>query len=261
MRERTILSLVLASILLVFVDTVFTFSSKVRAIIYAVDFMICIILMYDYMQSLWLSEDKHEFLKKYWYEILAFIPAYVFSLLEAPILGSSLRVLRLMRLARALRVGGVLVRSLKLMRHARSVLTRSRLHYIFTVSLLVVILSSFAVLSFEKGVKGSDISNFFDALWWSITTITTVGYGDIVPKSIEGRIIGVFLMIFGISVWTATISLISASLVRYYEEKRNIVDDLRALIKEHSKRLGHMSKEEVEVFCKVVNILKDYHRS
>ena len=70
MKERIILSLVLASILLVFVDTVFTFSSEVRSIIYTIDLMICIILVYDYMQSLWLSEDKHEFLKKYWSEFL-----------------------------------------------------------------------------------------------------------------------------------------------------------------------------------------------
>ena len=54
-------------------------------------------------------------------------------------------------------------------------------------------------------VEGSNIKNFGDGLWWAITTVTTVGYGDIYPTTTQGRVIAVGLMISGICV-LATIS-------------------------------------------------------
>ncbi len=50
---------------------------------------------------------------------------------------------------------------------------------------------------FEQGIN-PQVHNYFDALWWAICTVTTVGFGDIVPVSTEGRMIGMFLMVTGI---------------------------------------------------------------
>ena len=47
------------------------------------------------------------------------------------------------------------------------------------------------MLAVEHQKTGGDIKNFFDAIWWSLVTITTVGYGDLVPKTFWGRIIGI----------------------------------------------------------------------
>jgi len=44
---------------------------------------------------------------------------------------------------------------------------------------------------------------FFDSFWYTLITITTVGYGDIAPESIEGRIAGIFLLLFGVAVFGA----------------------------------------------------------
>lgn len=80
-----------------------------------------------------------------------------------------------------------------------------------TVALVLTVLlaSAAAVLEPERGAPEANITDFPDALWWAITTVTTVGYGDLHPVTPEGRLIGAVLMVVGIGmmgVVTATIA-------------------------------------------------------
>jgi voltage-gated potassium channel len=82
---------------------------------------------------------------------------------------------------------------------------------IYTVSgaILLVYVASLAVLQAERGQPDAHITDFGDAIWWAITTITTVGYGDMYPVTTTGRVIAALLMIGGISLVgsiTATIA-------------------------------------------------------
>jgi voltage-gated potassium channel len=82
---------------------------------------------------------------------------------------------------------------------------------IYTVSgaVLLIYVGALAELETERAAAGSHITNFGDAVWWAITTITTVGYGDIYPVTTIGRVIAVLMMIGGISLVgsiTATIA-------------------------------------------------------
>ena len=82
-------------------------------------------------------------------------------------------------------------------------LKEEHFHRVLLVLFLLIILGSFALCVFEPGLS------FLDALWWSIVTVTTVGYGDISPATLGGRIVGVILMMLGIGflgVLTATIA-------------------------------------------------------
>lgn len=71
--------------------------------------------------------------------------------------------------------------------------------YAISGSVLLVYVASLAVLAAERNYPEAHIQHFGDALWWAMTTITTVGYGDMYPVSTEGRFIAVLLMIGGIS--------------------------------------------------------------
>ncbi len=74
----------------------------------------------------------------------------------------------------------------------------------------------------ERSVEGSNIKTFGDGLWWAVTTVTTVGYGDRFPTTTEGRILAVMLMLVGISL----VGVITASVASWFvrlsqEESKN----------------------------------------
>ena len=114
-----------------------------------------------------------------------------------------LRLLRLLVLFSALQkaVGGA---------------TRGRVivYTAFSVALLIYV-ASLAMLEAERDVAESVIDNFGDAVWWSIATVTTVGYGDLSPVTTVGRVVAVFLMIGGISL----VGVVTATLASWVIER------------------------------------------
>jgi voltage-gated potassium channel len=80
----------------------------------------------------------------------------------------------------------------------------------FSAALLIYV-ASLAILDEERGLPGSTINNFGDAVWWAITTVTTVGYGDLSPTTPRGKVIAVFLMLGGISL----VGMITATLASW----------------------------------------------
>jgi voltage-gated potassium channel len=96
---------------------------------------------------------------------------------------------------------------------------RQVIAYTVTGTLLLVYAGSLAELEVERDAPGSHITTFPDALWWSSTTITTVGYGDEVPVTWIGRFVAVVLMIFAIGlVGSITATLASWIVQRNREE-------------------------------------------
>ncbi|OLT14741.1 hypothetical protein BJF80_12255 [Serinicoccus sp. CUA-874] len=87
--------------------------------------------------------------------------------------------------------------------------------YVGVATILVVTISSLAVLNVERGEPGASIETWQDALWWSFVTVTTVGYGDYSPVTVEGRLFAVGLMLCGI----ALLGIVTASLASWLIER------------------------------------------
>lgn len=90
---------------------------------------------------------------------------------------------------------------------------RKILSSLFFLALSLTIL----VVPLEAGKPGAKINNLGDSLWWSVSTITSVGYGDVVPITFEGRMLGIFLQIIGVIM----ISSFIGSLVVQLHRKRD----------------------------------------
>lgn len=81
-------------------------------------------------------------------------------------------------------------------------------------AVLLVYAASLAVLQVERPAAGANIKSFGDAVWWSVTTITTVGYGDLYPVTVLGRVVAALLMIGGISMVGAITATIASWIVQ-----------------------------------------------
>lgn len=170
-------------------EAVVPLSAYTRSILIHIDNFICLIFLCDFFHRFALSKHKLRFLRWGWIDLVSSIPAI-------PVLrvGRAVRVIRVLRLLRGLRsirtIGTVLFAN-----RAKGTLATAGL-----LCVLLVLFSSVAILQVENG-PDSNIRGPEDALWWSVVTITTVGYGDRYPVTTEGRIIGAGLMLCGVGLF------------------------------------------------------------
>jgi voltage-gated potassium channel len=85
--------------------------------------------------------------------------------------------------------------------------------YVVFSTLLVLYTGTLAGLQAERGAPGSTIQTFGEALWWAITTITTVGYGDVYPVTTQGRLVAGVLMVAGVGFLGAVTATLSSWVV------------------------------------------------
>lgn len=144
----------------------------------------------DVVYGLFKSEKRLQYLKRHPLEIASVL----------------LPFLRPLRLLRVISFGGLAIQKIAIGRQftitIKVTLTAFFIAYISAVQITII----------ERTANGSNIKSFEDGLWWAITTVTTVGYGDRFPTTNEGRLLAVLLMITGISL----IGVITASVASWF---------------------------------------------
>jgi len=170
-------------------DTVFILPKEISNLIHIVDTFACALFFGDFCYRFFRADSKVGFMKWGWIDLIACVPNVEFLRY-----GRMVRVLRVIRLLRG-------IRSIQLVMDA---IFHGRLHtgvvsVAFSATLLVCF-SAASILICERRAD-ANIKTAEDALWWSIATITTVGYGDKYPVTAEGRVIGSILMLAGVSMF------------------------------------------------------------
>lgn len=182
-----VLSLFVLAILAV--ELVVPLDPEVTRLITWIDHGVCAVLLIDFVVRFRRAESKLEFLRWGWIDLLASIPA-----IETLRWGRALRVLRVLRVIRAVRSLRALFAIVFHSRATGGVVT------IATIAFLTLSLASLGILVIERPLDGS-IDTAEDALWWSLSTVTTVGYGDVYPVSGLGRAIAACLMVVGVGLF------------------------------------------------------------
>ncbi|CYV33608.1 Kef-type K+ transporter NAD-binding component [Streptococcus suis] len=148
------------------------------------DWLLWFTFVVDYILNLYFSEDRGEFIQGHVLELIAIIPFdSVFSFLR---LGRLARLFRLVKVARIFALSNRFWDTLNKLMHTNSLSK-------------VLLLNVSAVLTASVLLSAIEGKSFFDAVWWSIVTMTTVGYGDIVPQDTISKVIAILLMLVGIS--------------------------------------------------------------
>jgi voltage-gated potassium channel len=208
------------------VRTVLPLSPETRTILEYADVGVCVLFFLDFLISLARAEDRTRyFLRWGWLDLLSSIPV-VDSLRWT----RGARVFRILRVLRAVRATRILAQFL-IGKRAQSAFLAA-----FLITILVVVASAIAVLQVETS-PDANIRTPEDALWWAMTTITTVGYGDRYPVSSEGRIIAVLLMAMGMGLFGAFSGFVASWFLRPEEvvqksELDEVLAEVRALREE-----------------------------
>ncbi len=162
------------------------------------------IFAFELVAVLVAASRKRAALRAHWLDV-----AIVF--LTFPLLGKALAWLRLARFIRLARFGIIVARALQAERRLTSG-DSLRVASILTVT--AVCIAAAAQHTFASG----EFESLWDGIWWAVTTVTTVGYGDLYPTTVQGRVIGIALMFVGIGF----LSLLTAAIAsRFVREERS----------------------------------------
>ncbi|MET8871109.1 ion channel [Nocardia sp. NPDC004604] len=171
-------------------------SPRLDAWLERVDILIWAVFAADFGIRMWLSTDRWRFVRTHPLELLiVLLPPF--------------------RPVRLLRAALLVLDTLN-----RNRVTRARLAiFVGTSSALTLVLCSLAFFDAEYGAPDSKIHNFGDALWWSMVSVTTVGYGDVYPVTVHGRLIALILMTLGIGLISFAIGTTTSWVM---EQLRNV---------------------------------------
>lgn len=227
------------------------------------DTVLCIILIFEFISRLLDSDNKKRFFLQNWTELIAAIP---FDLIMLPFVFNYARFLRLFKVLKFIKVIALFSQFFETIDFF---LKKTHLDEIFGVALLVVLASTLGLYLFDPS-----INSLFDSLWFVLSTITTVGYGDILPQSGPGKIIGLIILIVGVLIFSTITGAIASYFARrvLINEDFNITenDDNIKLLKEtlriNKKNLSEVHSKvykidnDVESLKKEVNELKEINK-
>ena len=170
-----------------------------RTILNYADYAICALFFADFCYTLWRSDNRLRYLRTWgWIDLLSSIPT-----VDALRWGRAVRIMRILRVLRLIKSARTIV-SFVVDKRAQSAFLAA-----IMLSLLLLVSASIAILQFELPA-GGNIASAEDAMWWAVTTMTTVGYGDRYPITSEGRLIAVFLMASGVGLFGTMSGLVAS---------------------------------------------------
>jgi voltage-gated potassium channel len=209
--DLSIQMLIIASIVTFSIETLPNLDQDILKILAALELTFISIFTFEYILRYLVAERKTKFVFSFWgiIDLLAILPFYLVSL------GFTynfimLRAFRLLRLVRILKLGRY-SKSLSRMTLAIKIARYDLLLALATTAIMLLV-ASFGIYQFENPAQPDKFSSVFESLWWALATLTTVGYGDIYPITLGGRIFtGVILMI-GLGIVALPAGIIASSL-------------------------------------------------
>jgi voltage-gated potassium channel len=150
----------------------------------------------DLLVGLFLADRKMKFLIQHPLEVITVL----------------LPFLRPLRLLRVISFGTLVIQKVAVGRQFAITLK------VFLASILMAYIAAVQITITERGVEGSNIKSFGDGLWWAVTTVTTVGYGDRFPTTSTGRVLAVCLMLVGISLMGVITASVAAWFVKMSQD-------------------------------------------
>jgi voltage-gated potassium channel len=185
-----------------------------RIFLDVINVVVLIAFAIDYSVEFALVESKRSYVRSEWASALIVISQGMALLPSLTAFG----VLRVLRAGRALRFVAVVFRVAGIQTEARlrgrDLLRKRAAAFGLSIAGLTWITSAVAFTLVEEVGASKPTKSWFDALWWSLSTITTVGYGDVYPVTTAGRIVGGFTMIVGISTFAIVTAKVAEFLVR-----------------------------------------------
>lgn len=216
--DLVLITAIVTSVVIVMLDSIGSFSQSYHNYLYGIEWFFTVVFTIEYLLRIYSSPKPWAYIRSFYgiVDLLSILPTYLGIFIAD---SNYLLVLRLLRVLRIFRV-------LKLVRYLAeaNVLVRSMLmarRKIFVFFTVVLILSSiFGSLMFIVEGPENGFTSIPKSIYWTIVTITTVGYGDIVPQTALGQVISAIAMLTGYSIIAVPTGILTAELAQEMQRER-----------------------------------------
>lgn len=195
------------------IDTLPNLSESFRSSLNVFETVTVIIFSLEYILRLYVSKKPLSYMFSFYgiVDILAILPFYINIFVD-------LRFLRVFRIFRVFR-------ALKLLRYSKAIkrfnlafkIVKEEVVLFIIVSVVLIFISSAIIYYFENESQPEVFSSIFHSAWWSIVTLTTVGYGDVYPITLGGKIFTFFVLMIGVGFVTVPAGLVATALSKARE--------------------------------------------
>ena len=230
--DVSIIILIIINVITVIADT-FEITDWMSSLLWYIELVSVIIFSAEYLLRIYVADLEHPEMSplkarlRYIFSFMAIIDLLAILPFYVPfIIPIDLRVLRMLRIIRLLRI-------FKINRYTTALSTiadvfRRKKHELLSsiaVVLILIIIAAVLMYNIENEAQPDAFDNAFSALWWAVATLTTVGYGDVYPVTVLGKILSAIIALLGIGLVAVPTGIISSGFVESMEEKHKKEDE------------------------------------
>lgn len=229
---------ILLDLIFLICSLVFILSSQLYHNLIFFDTALCAVLLTEFFYRFFRAENRKDFLIKNWTELIAGIP---FDLIMFPFIANDTMAI----LLKVFKFFRILILCIQLFEVIKIFLKDTYLDEILGILALTIITFTLSLYLFDPSMN-----SLFDSLWFVVSSLTTVGYGDVLPDSMIGKVISLILLIVGVLIFSA----ITAALASYFNKKllNEGTEELKTIkdkLDSNEKELKEL-KEEIAILNK-----------
>jgi len=171
----------------------------------------------EYLARLYIADKKLKYIFSFYgiIDLLSILPFFLTTFLNF----QAIKAFRLFRLFRLLK----LTRYSKTINKFQKAISKAKEEFIifFLLTIIMFYLSSIGIYYFENDAQPKAFSSVFDSMWWAVATLTTVGYGDIYPITIGGKIFTTIMLLIGLGIVGIPAGIVAAALSEVTKEDQD----------------------------------------
>lgn len=203
-----IIALILLSVLSISLKTLPDLDEAIVRFLEVFELVVVIIFTVEYVLRIYVADKKLGYIFSFYglIDLIAILPFYIATGLDL----RSLRIFRVLRLLRIFKLAKYSEAASLLMRVFKSI--RRELSVFLFVTICILYVAAIGIYYFENPAQPEIFKSVFHSLWWSVSTFTLLGYGDVYPVTIGGRIFTFFVLMTGIAMIALPTGLVAAAL-------------------------------------------------
>ncbi len=207
LNEYIVLIFILFSTFSFLFESVEYIYSKYRTFFDSAEIVIVTFFSIAYVLRISNSKNKLKYIFSFFgiIDLLSILPFFMGLYFDLRIL-RTLRLIRVFRLMKLIRFNNAIDKLVNGLKNAKEEL----IVFLFTICILLILVST-GIYYFEKDIQPEKFGSIFESMWWAVITLTTVGYGDVYPISVGGKIFTSLILIIGVGLITIPAGIIANS--------------------------------------------------